>query len=329
MLAKAEIHCHIEGAAHPALVRAQAQLYGVDISSIISPDDNYIWSDFTQFLRAYDLAASLFRTRADYALLARTYLGELAAQGAIYSEFFISIDHAASAGLDPAQYIEGLAEGIREAQAEFGIEARMIGTGLRHAGARAVEEAAQWHNANHHPLVTGFGMAGDERMHPVADFARAFDIAREAGFGITVHAGELCGPESVAGALDHLRPSRIGHGVRAAEDPALVERLAREQIVLEVCPMSNLVLGVFEDAASHPFRQLQQAGCVVTLNSDDPPHFHTSLAAEYELAGTAFGYDDAALMQFTRNAIQAAFIDGDTRQRLLEKCAANGKAVPQ
>src|SRR5690606_12562322 len=152
-----------------------------------------------------------------YRLLAETYLASLAAQGAIYSEFFISPDHAKSAGLDPQAYVEGLADGIDRARADHGIEARMIVVGLRHLGPAAVEATARWTVANRHPLVTGFGMAGDERMHHPRDFVRAFDIARAAGLGITVHAGELVGAQSVRDALDFLAPSRLGHGVRAIE----------------------------------------------------------------------------------------------------------------
>ncbi|GIL01207.1 MAG: adenosine deaminase [Alphaproteobacteria bacterium] len=321
MLAKAEIHCHIEGAAPPALVEAQARKYGADVSGIIR-DGAYFWSDFTSFLAAYDLAASLFRTADDCALLAETYLASLAAEGAIYSEFFISIDHARGAGLDPADYVAGLAEGIGRARAACGIEARMIVVGLRHLGPEAVAATARWTAANRHGLVTGFGMAGDERAYHPRDFAAAFAIAREAGLGITVHAGELAGAESVRAALDHLRPARIGHGVRAIEDAALVGRIAAEGVVLEVCPASNIALKVFASYADHPLRRLDAAGCRVTLNSDDPPHFHTSLGNEYDIARTRFGYDEAALMRFTRTAIEAAFIDGETRARLLEKCAA-------
>lgn len=314
----AEIHCHIEGAAHPDLVARQGKKYGVDISPAIR-NGAYVWDDFTSFLKAYDLAASLFRTSEDYALLAEDYLLSLARDGCIYSEFFISTDHAISAGLSSQDYVEGLAEGMVRAKAATGIEARMIATGLRHMGPQAVERAARWIVANPHPLVTGFGMAGDERMHHPSDFAAAFEIARAAGLGITVHAGELVGAQSVRDALDFLKPSRIGHGVRAIEDMDLVRRIADEGIVLEVCPVSNVALEVFPSFSLHPFRRLHEAGCRVTLSSDDPPHFHTTLAYEYAVARDAFGFGDEELDQFTRTALEAAFIDGETRQRLLEK----------
>lgn len=313
---KAELHCHIEGAASPALVKIQARKYNADVSGFIS-GDRYVWSDFTSFLVAYDGAASLFRTEEDFALLARTYLEGIAAEGAIYAEIFVSPDHALASGLSPAAYFDGLADGIAAAKASTGIECRMIIVGVRHLGADKVEAAARLASSRPHPLITGFGMAGEERFGKVADFARAFDIARDAGLGITIHAGELAGPDSVRDALDHVRPSRIGHGVRASEDDALVRRIADAGVVLEVCPGSNLALNVYPDISSHPFDRLRRAGVKVTLSSDDPPHFGSSIGREYQMAADAWGYDAAQLTGFTRTSIEAAFVDEPTRAFLL------------
>ncbi|MCT8998171.1 adenosine deaminase [Chelativorans intermedius] len=320
MLPKAELHCHIEGAAPPALVARQAAKYGADISGFIR-DGAYFWHDFTSFLAAYDAAASLFRSEEDYAALAEAHLAALAAHGAIYAEFFTSPDHARRAGLSAQAYTRALGEGILRARAKTGIEARMIVTGVRHFGPPSVEDAARFAATCGHPLVTGFGMAGDERAGHPRDFARAFAIAREAGLGITVHAGEFGGPDSVEAALDHLRPARIGHGVRAAERPELLARIAQEGVVLEVCPVSNVALGVFPDLASHPFPRLLAAGCRLTLNSDDPPHFHTDLGREYAVAAEHFGLDEAALAGLTRTALEAAFLDEETRRALLARLA--------
>lgn len=313
---KAELHCHIEGAASPALVKAQAQRYKADVSGFIS-GDSYVWSDFTEFLTAYDGAASLFRTEEDYALLAQTYLEGIAAENAIYAEIFVSPDHALAAGLSHRAYFDGLAEGIAQAKASSGIECRMIIVGVRHLGAEKVEAAAKLAASRPHPLITGFGMAGEERFGKVADFARAFDIARDAGLGITIHAGELAGAESVRDALDHVRPSRIGHGVRAIEDEALVQRIADEGVVLEVCPGSNLALNVYPDISSHPFDRLRKAGVKVTLSSDDPPHFASSIGREYQMAADAWNYDALQLTDITRTALDAAFLDAQTRANLL------------
>ncbi len=319
MVVKAEIHCHIEGAASTALVAAQARKYGVNIDGLIN-GENFIWTDFTTFLKAFDKAAALFRTEEDYALLAQTYFESIAADGAIYGEIFISTNHAQSCGLNPKLYVSGLAEGMARAKANTGIETRMIATGLRHMGPEGVEEAAEWLLRNPHPLITGWGMAGEERMHHPKDFAHSFDKMRDAGYGITVHAGELVGWQSVSDALDWLKPTRIGHGVRAIENPDLVKRLADEQIVLECCPGSNISLGVFPSFESHSFLELRAAGIPVTLSSDDPPYFATSLKHEYDVIGKQyFGLSDAELTGLTRTAINAAFVDEDTRKALLAR----------
>jgi adenosine deaminase len=315
---KAELHCHIEGAAHPDLVLRQARKYDADPSPFIR-DGAFVWHDFTSFLAAYDFSAGLFRSEEDYALLADHYLTSLARDGAIYSEIFISPDHAAGAGLSAKAYTDALGEGIARATARTGIEGRMIVVGLRHAGVEAVEKAARFAARCGNALVIGFGMAGDERIGDLEDYVRAFEIAREAGLGITVHAGELMGWESVAGALDHIKPARLGHGVRAIENPDLVKRIADQGVVLECCPGSNVALGVFPDFAGHPLPELKRAGCKVTLNSDDPPYFHTSLKREYEIGREHFSMDDKALTAHTRTAIEAAFVDRKTKAALLAR----------
>jgi adenosine deaminase len=312
---KAELHCHIEGAAPPELVIRQAQKYGSDYSPFIQ-NGSFVWHDFSSFLAAYDFSADLFRTEDDYALLADHYLTSLARDGAIYSEIFTSPDHAIKAGLSPKAYTDALGEGMERARAKTGIESRMIVTGVRHIGIESIEQAARFAARCGHPLVAGFGVAGDERIGDIEDYVRAFEIAREAGLGITIHAGELLGWESVAAALDHIRPSRIGHGVRAIENPDLVRRIADEGIVLECCPGSNIALGIYAGFADHPFPALRAAGCKVTLNSDDPPYFHTSLKQEYDNAARHFGLDQKALAGITRMAIDAAFIDRKTRAAL-------------
>jgi adenosine deaminase len=315
-LKKAELHLHLEAGAPIDLVLAQAARYGADMSPFIR-DGAYVWHDFTTFLGCYDAAASLFKSEEDFALLAETYLLEIAAAGAIYGELFVSPDHGVSAGLSAQAYIAGISEGMKRAKTRSGIESRMVVIGVRHLGAERVEAAAAFAAGRPDPLITGFNMAGEERFGRVADFTRAFDIARDAGLGITIHAGELAGAESVRDAVDLVRPTRIGHGVRAIEDMDLVRRIADLGIVLEVCPGSNVALKVFPDFERHPLRTLFDIGVKVTLNSDDPPYFDTSLAKEYEIAKTRMGFSDAELDRMTRTAIEAAFVDEATRARLL------------
>lgn len=324
IILKAELHCHIEGAAAPELVVSQARKYDKDPSPYIQ-NGSFVWRDFTSFLAAYDFASDLFRTEDDYARLADYYLTSLARDGAIYSEVFTSPDHAKKAGLSPKAYTDALGEGMARAKAKTGIEGRMIVTGVRHVGVEAIEQAARFAARCGHPLVTGFGVAGDERIGDLEDYVRAFEIAREAGLGITIHAGELMGWESVAAALDHIRPSRIGHGVRAIENPDLVRRIAAEGVVLECCPGSNIALKVFDSFADHPFPELRAAGCKVTLNSDDPPYFWTSLKREYDIAAEHFRMDDKALTAVTRTAIEAAFVDKKTKAALLARVNGGGR----
>jgi adenosine deaminase len=314
----AEIHCHIEGAADPALVQRLAHKYGVDLNEIIK-DGRYVWSDFTTFLNAYDRAASVFRAPEDYHLLAYDYFSRLAAQGAIYGEVFGSSDHAALMGVGYHDLVDAIAAGISDATSEYGIEGRITMTCVRHLGPEAAERVASLVATNPHPMVTGFGMGGDERAFATEDFAGAFTIAGDAGLGLTSHAGEFRGAESVIETLDHLGVSRIGHGVRAIEDERLVERLVHDGVVLEVCPASNLELSVFPDVEQHPLRKLYDAGVRVTLNSDDPPFFHSSLSGEYQLAREHFGFDDVMLHQCTRTALDVAFVDEATRLRLMKR----------
>ncbi|MBN9668843.1 adenosine deaminase [Roseibium aggregatum] len=314
---KAELHCHIEGAAPPTLVKRLAEQHGIDLSHVLNGNGKFIWSDFSSFLKAYDAASAVFKTPSDYALLSETYFRMLAAEGAIYGEIFISPDHAQAAGLSYRSYVEGLAAGMERAKTDTAIEGRMIAIGVRHFGAAAVERVVKDVIGNPHPLVTGFGLAGDERSGHPANFAKAFRMASEAGLGTTAHAGEFAGPESIVAALEFLRVKRIGHGVRAIEDKDLVRRLAEEGVVLEVCPGSNIALGVYTHLRFHPVNILRREGVKITINSDDPPFFGTTLGREYASVADTFGWSFDDLMSVTRTAIEAAFCDPATKNRLL------------
>lgn len=317
---KAELHCHIEGATPPALAARLAAKYGIDLSRYLA-DGRYIWHDFSSFIACYAAIANVFRSEEDFAALAEAYLSELAAENTIYAELFVSPEQGLAAGLSKDGYMRAITAGIEAARDRTGIEARMVMIGERHMGPEQVEGAARYAVSCDFPLLTGFNMAGDERMGRVDDFGRAFDIARDGGLGITIHAGEVCGAFSVRDALDRVRPDRIGHGVRAVEEPDLVRRLVDEGVVLEVCPGSNIALSVYPDLAAHPLRRLFDAGVKVRLNSDDPPFFHTSLTREYEAARDEMGFSEDEIDAMTRTAIEAAFVDEPTRERLLSRLA--------
>ena len=323
-LLKAELHVHIEGAAHPDLIRKLAQRQGKNLDALMRDDGSYNWSDFTTFLAAYDQVASLLKSPQDYADLVEDYLLRNAAEGCFYTELFISPDHVAMQGMTYDNLLEGLQEGYnralaKSAEVDFLIDARFIVTCVRHLGPEKAVKVAKTMTQSPHPLITGFGMGGDERMFSQKDFAPAFQIAQEAGYPCTTHAGEFGGPQSVRDALDHLPICRIGHGVRSIEDPELVKRLADETITLEVCPQSNIALGLYPDLAHHPLAQLAKAGVATTLSSDDPPFFASSIGREYDWVQTHLSWDRQTMLDFTRKSLKAAFIDEASRSSLLER----------
>ncbi len=319
-LAKAELHNHIEGTAPPRLIRAFAQRHNLPLPDGLMRDaDNFAWDDFPGFLRAYDLACSVIKTTTDYREIIESYLLGCAAEGAIYVEVAMAPTHAQAQGISYQAFLECLSAGIDAARQQTGIEARLIATGVRHQGAELVEQAAKMAAEHPHPYVTGFGLAGDEVHFPAKEFVRAFNIARDAGLGLTAHAGEAAGSDSVRDAIELLGVTRLGHGVRAVEDSGLLQDIVARGIVFEICPSSNLATKVYADIAQYPLPQLRAAGAKITLNSDDPPYFNCSLGSEYALAHTAFGYSEADLRACTITALNAAFIDDATRQTLLAK----------
>jgi adenosine deaminase len=314
---KVELHCHFEGTISPDLMKRLAARNKMPVpENLIGSDGTYHWNTFIEFLGAYDGVSSVLKTKQDYRDIAYEYLIKSASEGCIYSELFTSPDHSALVGIGYDEMNEGIAQGIDDAEKECGIIGRMIATCIRHLGPEAALRVAQLVVDYPHKYVVGFGMGGDEGQYEPHDFAPAFDLVFAAGLPCTVHAGEVGGWQSVEDALDALPVTRIGHGVRSIENLELLKRLKQEKIVLEVCPTSNLALGIYKNAEQHPLCALIEAGCKVTLSSDDPPFFHTSIGAEYARAQAEFGLDNAALFQLTRNAIDAAFVDVDTKTKL-------------
>jgi adenosine deaminase len=316
----AELHVHLEATATPDLVRRLAARNGVTIPPGTIDGDRYLWRDFLDFLRTFDRAVTVVKTAEDYRDITYEYLAACAAEGAIYVEVTVSPDHADQAGLSYGDMLAGVAQGIDDARAATGIESRVIVTAVRNFGTERAEWVARTAAAHPHPYVTGFGLAGDEAGFPPGPFARAFEHAHAAGLGVTCHAGEWAGPESVRGALALPVPvTRLGHGVRAIEDPDLVRELAARGTVLEVCPTSNVVLGAYPDYRAHPFPVLRDAGVRVTLGSDDPPYWEATVGGEYAVARREWGLDAAALRDVTRTAIEAAFVPDGLRSSLLAR----------
>src|SRR4051794_27075466 len=317
MLPKAELHVHLEGTAPPDLVRRIAQRNGLDIpQGMFAAPDRFAWRDFLDFLDTYNLVCSVIRTGEDYRDIAYEYLASCARDGAIYVELTASVDHSRIAGLGDAEHWDGIAAGIDDARADHGIDARILSVAVRNYGVERAIEIAELTAARPHPYVVGFSLAGDEAGYPPEPFVEAYRVAADAGLGCTVHAGEWAGAASVRGALEP-PVTRIAHGVRAIEDPGLVAELAQRAITLEVCPTSNVVLGVFESFEAHPFPALRAAGVPLTLGSDDPPYFGASVGGEYAVARTYFGLGDEDLLEITRTAVEASFAEPALRGRLM------------
>ena len=317
---KVELHLHLEGAAPPAFVRGMAREKNVDLSGIFAADGSYSYTDFWHFLKVYEAATSVLTSPEDYARLTRAVLAESAAAGVVYSETFLSPDFCG--GRDVAawrEYLHAIREAAEEAERQDGITLRGIVTCIRHFGPEKAKETALCAAETAGDWLVGFGIAGDEKAGRPRDFAWAFDMAREAGLRLTAHAGEWGGPDSVRDALDDLRPERIGHGVRAIEDPALVDRLAEDGIVLETCPGSNVALGLYPDWPAHPIERLRARGVKVTVSTDDPPFVHTTMAREFDRLAEYLGWDEADFRALNETALEAAFCDAATRARIARR----------
>ncbi|MEM1021362.1 MAG: adenosine deaminase [Sphingomonadales bacterium] len=316
-LPKAELHCHLEGTVAPDVALRLAKRHGYDISRIIAPDGRYNWRTFNDFLAVYDVVAEVVRTPEDYYEIFLDYYARAAAQGLIYGEMFISSDHPQAVGISYDTFMETLNQAADDVEAKYGVHVRFVLHVVRHYGiekARAVADLAEKAPKRR---VTGLGIAGDEAQYAHADFTFAFEAGRGAGLQTTAHAGEHAGPSSVKNAVMHLGAQRIGHGVRAAEDADLLTLLKEQNITLEVCPSSNVCLGVAPTIETHQLSALRAAGVPVSLNSDDPPFFFTDIGREYALAQQHHGCTDADLIDITRTALAAAFCDDATRQSCL------------
>ena len=323
VLPKIELHLHLEGAAPPAFIRGLAREKNMDIAGIFDADGNYAFTDFWQFLKVYEAATETLKSPEDYHRLTMAVLEESAASGVVYSETFLSPDFCGGRDLVAwREYLHAIEEAAVQAERDMGITLRGIVTCIRHFGPDKARETARCAAETAGDWLVGFGIAGDEKVGKPKDFAYAFDVAREAGLRLTAHAGEWGGPDSVRDALSALKVERIGHGVRAIEDLALVDELAERGIVLEVCPGSNVALGLYKDLRAHPIAELHRRGVNVTISTDDPPFFHTTMAKEYDRLNAAFDWDEGVFQDIARTSLDAAFCDADTRAQILKRLEA-------
>ncbi|WP_424831078.1 adenosine deaminase [Ruegeria sp.] len=319
-LPKIELHLHHEGAAPPAFIRQLAHEKRIDLSGIFKPDGSYDFRDFAHFLNVYEAACEVLKTPEDFRRLTLAILEESAANGVVYSETFLSPDFCGGGDLHAwRDYLNAIQDAADEVERKFDITLRGVVTCVRHFGPERAKISAHCAAETVGDWITGFGMGGNEAVGAQGDFQWAFDCAREAGLRLTTHAGEFGGPESVRDAIRDLGVERVGHGVRAIEDPDLVNELVDRGITLEVCPGSNVVLGLFPGFDAHPIAKLRDAGVKVTVSTDDPPFFHTTMRREYEMLSKAFGWQAEDFAALNETALNAAFCDEDTRARVKKR----------
>jgi adenosine deaminase len=316
MTPKLELHLHLEGAAPPRFIAALAKEKHIDIGGIFTPEGDYRFEGFADFLKIYEAACTTLTRPEDYQRLTRAVLEAQAENGVIYTEIFLSPDFCGDRDRGAwREYLMAMRETAAVLQHEAGITMKAIATCIRHFGPGKARQTALCAAETVGDFLVGFGIAGAETVGNLKDFTWSFDAAREAGLKPTVHAGEWCGPSEVRDALA-LGALRIGHGVRVIEDLALVDELAEIGTVLECCPGSNVALGIYPSFAKHPIGELYHRGVKVTVSTDDPPFFHTTLNREYEMLHEAFDSDDGVFATLNRTALDAAFCDTDTKDRI-------------
>jgi len=330
---KAELHVHLEGAIAPetllTLARRHEREDRLPTTAIEGLRRWFTFTDFPHFIQIYWTISELLRTPEDFALIVHACGADMAAQQIRYRELTFTPythTHLQQKGLTIDDLFAGLEAGRAQAKADFGVEMRWIFDVPRNTSFKGADNAYNpaiaettlaYALAGQDKGVIGFGLGGYEVGAPPEPFAHAFAEAKAAGLLSVPHAGETMGADSVWGAVRDLNADRIGHGVRAIEDPTLLALLKERQTVLEVNPTSNICLHVYRRLAEHPFPHLDRMGLFVTVNSDDPPLFNTSLTQEYEVLAGEFGYGPRDLVRIARNAFVASGAEADVKAQLL------------
>jgi adenosine deaminase len=312
-LPKAELHLHIEGSLEPELMFELARRNGVAIpyASVEEVRSAYEFSNLQDFLDIYYAGADVLRTRADFRDLAIAYFERAAADGVVHAEIFFDPQTHTDRGIAFAEVIEGLLDGMREAEARLGITSKLILCFLRHlsedAAFETLAQAEPWLDR-----IAGVGLDSSELGHPPAKFARVFAAARAKGLKLVAHAGEEGPPEYVLEALDDLHIDRLDHGNRSLEDPTLTARLARTGMTLTVCPLSNVKLCNVASIDAHPIDAMLRQGLRATINSDDPAYFGGYVAENYRAAARGRSLGRAELATLARNSFLGSFLDDAT-----------------
>jgi adenosine deaminase len=326
---KAELHIHIEGSLEPEMVFQLAAKHGVklDYGSVEALREAYCFHDLQSFLDIYYAGASVLRDEDDFYALTRAYLQRAHDQGVVHAEIFFDPQTHTMRGIPFAVVLSGIERALQQGYRQLGISSRLILCFLRHLSAEAamatLDEALPYKDA-----ICAVGLDSSEQGHPPAKFKAVFQRARAAGFAAVAHAGEEGPPAYIYEALDELKVSRIDHGVRCEEDPALCRRLAQEQVPLTVCPLSNVKLAVYRRLEDHNLKRLLEQGLRVTVNSDDPAYFGGYIADNFVAVQRALDLSREAIVQLARNSITASFMGEEQKQSWLSRIEAYTSAAP-
>lgn len=328
-LPKVELHVHQVGSASPRIVSELAARYPGTVPSDTGELSRFFeFRDFAHFIEVFLAVVDLVRTPEDIHYLTYEVAREMATgQQLRYAELtctpYTSVrPHEDGRGMSIEGYTEAIEAARVEAERDFGLMLRWIYDIPGEFGLPAAEATLDF-AVNHRPEgLVGFGLGGPEIGVPRPQFGPYFEAARDAGLHCVPHAGETTGPETVWDALRFLHAERIGHGTSSAQDPALLAHLAERGIPLEVCPSSNVATRAVASLEEHPIRAFREAGVTVTINSDDPPMFATTLNREYEIAAELLGLDEPGVAELARTAVGASFADPQTKRRVLNEIEA-------
>jgi aminodeoxyfutalosine deaminase len=315
-LPKAELHLHLEGSIDPPTLLELKKRHGKK-GTLSEIEQLYRYKDFTGFLMAFKAVTEELQTPEDYELITYRLMEKLKADNVLHAEVYVSVGVCLWRKQDFSAIFKGLERGRERGEHDFGVSLLWIFDAVRQFGADKAQHVAELAVLLRSPSVIGFGIGGDERQAAPELFRDVYTYAANNGLRLTAHAGETAGPGSVWGALN-LPAERIGHGLTAWQDPELVEELSTRQIPVEICITSNLRTGVCPTIAEHPVRNYFDQGVMVTLNTDDPAMFATSLSREYQLAQDTFGFTDEHLRELARNSFEASFLPAEKKLKFLD-----------
>ncbi len=324
---KAELHVHLEGSVQPATLMALAKRNHIEppAETLDELRQFFIFRDFAHFIQTYAIISRYLRTVEDYELITYEFGEQMAQQNVRYAEATFSVcTHRFMRGIPHDVYFTGLTRGRERARRDFGVEINWVFDIVRDvASGPGMSERADYTTSvaieSRNDGVVALGLGGMETGFPPEWFESWFDKARAAGLHSAPHAGEVEGPKSVWGAIRALGAERIGHGVRSIEDPLLIAELINRDILLEVCPTSNIKLGVYPTLEQHPLPQLVAAGVPCTVNSDDPPLFNTTMLHEAELLDSAFHFDKATIDNLLLNGVKYSFLPSARKEKMLRE----------